>query len=85
MKFTVTTENGSVYLVDDKANTWEQVKWTSFSGVHRSDRGDIIDIIQMRLGEPMIIRDTNVRDGFTHHFLQTSLVKKIEFEASELD
>lgn len=77
-KLRVTTENGSVYIIDERLMRWSQVKKTGKSGKHRSKSANIVKVHSLELGEPMVIEDDDILPGHEQHFLHTSYVVKIE-------
>lgn len=73
----VTTETGSVYEINLESKTWSRVP-TEESGKTRTESGNILNELSIRVGYPMVIQT----DRITEHprFLSTSLVRSIEID-----
>lgn len=78
MIFKFTTINGTVYELDDVANTWKRVVRTKRSGHTRRDSGTLRSWPIIRIGHPAYIEDMDVLPGCVSHFLYTSEVVSTE-------
>jgi len=74
----VTTETGSVYLIDLENKTWERIQVGETSGRIRSDQGSILNAQPLRIivGESMYIITDMINPA--PRFLTTSPVVSIE-------
>lgn len=78
----VTTETGSVYLIDEKNKTWERVSSGDTSGKIRTNSGSIKNdhTLNIRIGHPVTIWTDNINIHADYRVLRTSYVIKIEEE-----
>ena len=76
----ITTETGSVYLIDEQNKTWEQISTEDTSGKIRTNTGSIKNDhpLVIKIGRPLIILTDNISIYATHRVLQTSYVILIE-------
>lgn len=76
----ITTENGSVYLIDEENKTWERVSSSAASGKIRTNAGSIKNDhpLDIRIGHPVTIWTDNVNIHADYRVLHTSHVVKIE-------
>lgn len=77
MKFQ--TESGTIYEVAN--GRWRRVSSTERSGQTRRDDGVIVGVPYIRLGEPALIRDTDVLPGCDVHCIETTPVVKVWTDA----
>lgn len=73
-RFVVTTQNGSLYLIDPDSQTWERTGSTGRSGPLRTDSG-VYDVLTIELGKPMVIEDEGL--AFGRRYIITSDVVNI--------
>ena len=83
MVYLVTTESGSRYRVDTIAMTWERLRKGDPGRTSRKDQGNLLEIPDIKVGEPMYLFDTDVLPGMTHHAVQTTLVVEVQEERYE--
>jgi len=76
----VTTETGSVYLIDEENKTWERVSTEDTSGKIRTSGGSIKNNMPLyiKVGHPLTIWTDTINLEATHRVLCTSNVIVIE-------
>lgn len=55
MKYRVTTETGSTYIIDNDSLTWKREGKTDKSGVIRDEEGRMKEPVEIEIGKPMLI------------------------------
>jgi hypothetical protein len=76
----VTTESGSVYLIDFEAKTWERVSSSPESGKIRTNSGTIQNTnpLKIEVGRPIEILTDRINPLAHYRLLATSIVMAIE-------
>lgn len=76
----ITTETGSVYLIDEENKTWERVSSEDTSGKIRTNTGSIKNDhpLYIRIGHPVTIWTDKINIHADYRVLRTSHVVKIE-------
>lgn len=76
----ITTETGSVYLIDEENKTWERVNTRNTSGKIRTNSGFIKNDhpLNIRIGHSLTILTDNINIHADNRVLVTSHVVRIE-------
>lgn len=76
----VTTESGSVYLIDLVAKTWERVEASTESGKIRTNKGSIQNTnpLVIKVGQRIEILTDKINPAAQYRLLATSIVTSIE-------
>jgi hypothetical protein len=76
----VTTESGSVYLIDLVAKTWERVETSIESGKIRTNKGSIQNThpLTIKVGKRIEILTDKINEWADYRLLATSPVLSIE-------
>lgn len=76
----ITTESGSVYLIDLVAKTWERVEASAESGKIRTNKGSIQNTspLIIQVGQRIEILTDRINPDADYRLLATSIVKSIE-------
>lgn len=79
-KVRVTTETGSIYLIDFENKTWERLNKTGESGPTRTESGDILNEVPLviHIGQSINISTNKIDQSATIRLISTSKVISVE-------